>query len=207
MYTFGLEENNAFAEAEEFGMRTLHVDPSDTWAVHAMVHVFEMQGRRNEGLRLMREMRVRATGAAYVVGTVHACARRVRADLTLRAGTVLQDDWGSSGMLLCHMQWHWGLFQLDEGDVDMAFSRHDVELRGVRDAHTCPCCAASHDCTMLTHTECNQSHNCAQDDSPFLNNLCDAIGLLWRFELYGCNVEQRWTDILGMQGGDKLVLW
>mgnify|MGYP000430160761 CR=1 FL=1 len=58
MYTFGLEETNAYTEAEEFGMRTLSVDPGDTWAVHALTHVFEMQGRRNEGLRLLRELRV-----------------------------------------------------------------------------------------------------------------------------------------------------
>ena len=43
-----------------------------------------------------------------------------------------QDYWENSNLLLCHMQWHWALFQLDEGDVDMAFSRFDVEMLGVR---------------------------------------------------------------------------
>lgn len=91
-------------------------------------------------------------------------------------------------MLLCHMHWHWGLFQLDEGDVDMAFSRYDVDLRGVRAASSsCVVCSC-----VLTWRD-----RCLQEESPFLNNLIDAIGLLWRFELYGCNVESRWADILG----------
>lgn len=53
-----------YEEAENFAMRTLHMDPDDAWTVHAMCHVYEMQGRRNEGLRLLRETRVRERGVA-----------------------------------------------------------------------------------------------------------------------------------------------
>ena len=50
MYAFGLEECNQYAEAEETARRALQLEAKDAWAVHAGVHVMEMQGRIDEGI-------------------------------------------------------------------------------------------------------------------------------------------------------------
>jgi tetratricopeptide (TPR) repeat protein len=50
MHAFGLEECNQYPEAEEAGRRALALEPKDGWAVHAVVHVMEMQGRIDEGI-------------------------------------------------------------------------------------------------------------------------------------------------------------
>lgn len=51
MLAFGLEESGHYAEAEDAGRAALAVNPRDPWAVHAVTHVFEMQGRHQEGAR------------------------------------------------------------------------------------------------------------------------------------------------------------
>src|SRR5215831_20842518 len=51
MQAFGLEECNQYPEAEEIGRRALDLQPKDAWAVHAVTHVMEMQGRIEEGVR------------------------------------------------------------------------------------------------------------------------------------------------------------
>ncbi len=50
MYAFGLEECNQYGEAEETARPALELDAKDGWAVHAGVHVMEMQGRIDEGI-------------------------------------------------------------------------------------------------------------------------------------------------------------
>ena len=50
MHAFGLEECNQYAQAEETGRRALALQPKDGWAVHAVTHVMEMQGRIDEGI-------------------------------------------------------------------------------------------------------------------------------------------------------------
>ncbi len=50
MHAFGLEECNQYAEAEATGRRALDLVPADGWAVHAVTHVMEMQGRIDEGI-------------------------------------------------------------------------------------------------------------------------------------------------------------
>jgi tetratricopeptide (TPR) repeat protein len=51
MYSFGLEECNQYPEAEEKGRHALELQPKDAWAVHAVTHVMEMQGRIDEGIQ------------------------------------------------------------------------------------------------------------------------------------------------------------
>ena len=50
MHAFGLEECNQYADAEATGRRALELVPTDGWAVHAVTHVMEMQGRIDEGI-------------------------------------------------------------------------------------------------------------------------------------------------------------
>jgi tetratricopeptide (TPR) repeat protein len=49
MHAFGLEEMNQYPEAEAAALRALSMQPKDGWAIHAAVHVMEMQGRAEEG--------------------------------------------------------------------------------------------------------------------------------------------------------------
>jgi tetratricopeptide (TPR) repeat protein len=49
-YAFGLEEMNEYERAERHGRRALETEPYDPWAIHAVVHVMEMQGRSAEGI-------------------------------------------------------------------------------------------------------------------------------------------------------------
>jgi tetratricopeptide (TPR) repeat protein len=53
MYAFGLEEMNEYAAAEDTAMQALSLQPQDGWAVHAAVHVNEMTGRIDTGIRLL----------------------------------------------------------------------------------------------------------------------------------------------------------
>jgi hypothetical protein len=57
LHAFGLEESNLYAQAEEAGRRALAADPKAPWAVHAVAHVMEMQGRHEEGTQWMRRWR------------------------------------------------------------------------------------------------------------------------------------------------------
>jgi tetratricopeptide (TPR) repeat protein len=50
MQAFGLEECGHYPQAEETGKRAVALNPYDAWAYHAVAHVFEMQGRTDEGI-------------------------------------------------------------------------------------------------------------------------------------------------------------
>jgi tetratricopeptide (TPR) repeat protein len=55
MHAFGYEESNQYPEAERAGRRAVELSGDDSWAVHAVAHVMEMQGRIAEGLAWYRE--------------------------------------------------------------------------------------------------------------------------------------------------------
>ncbi len=57
MMAFGLEENFAFERAESLGRRAVELNPNDVWAVHAVAHVCEMQGRAADGITWMNATR------------------------------------------------------------------------------------------------------------------------------------------------------
>ncbi|RWS25566.1 Tetratricopeptide repeat protein 38-like protein, partial [Leptotrombidium deliense] len=50
MYAFGLEENHFYRKAESEARKGLQLNANDSWATHALAHVFEMEGRTSEGL-------------------------------------------------------------------------------------------------------------------------------------------------------------
>ncbi|MFD2176689.1 tetratricopeptide repeat protein [Veronia pacifica] len=47
---FVMEELGQYSLAEKYARRAVELNPSDMWAVHAVAHVLEMQGRNEEGI-------------------------------------------------------------------------------------------------------------------------------------------------------------
>ena len=57
LQAFGLEESGRYAEAEAVGREALAGAARVPWAIHAVAHVMEMQGRHEEGRRWMGRWR------------------------------------------------------------------------------------------------------------------------------------------------------
>jgi hypothetical protein len=55
LYAFGLEECNLYPQAEDAARRALALDPKVPWAIHAVAHVMEMQGRFEDGSSWLRQ--------------------------------------------------------------------------------------------------------------------------------------------------------
>jgi hypothetical protein len=55
LYAFGLEECNLYALAEDAGRHALQLNPRGPWAIHAVAHVMEMQGRFDDGSGWLRQ--------------------------------------------------------------------------------------------------------------------------------------------------------
>lgn len=54
MQAFGCEEAGDYGTAEAVGREAVERNPGDLWAVHAVAHVMEMQGRAREGIAWVR---------------------------------------------------------------------------------------------------------------------------------------------------------
>ncbi len=55
MYSFGLEESGDYERAEANGKQAVALNRDDVWAVHAVAHVLEMQGRLQDGIDWLTE--------------------------------------------------------------------------------------------------------------------------------------------------------
>jgi hypothetical protein len=68
LHAFGLEECNLYPQAEEAGRRALAADARVPWAVHAVAHVMEMQGRYEDGAAWLRQHQAQwAEGNGFAV--------------------------------------------------------------------------------------------------------------------------------------------
>ncbi|HZO02906.1 MAG TPA: tetratricopeptide repeat protein [Burkholderiales bacterium] len=63
MHAFGLEECNQYPDAERAGRAAVEISGDDCWAVHAVGHVMEMQGRMDEGFAWYEQTRAVWNGA------------------------------------------------------------------------------------------------------------------------------------------------
>lgn len=53
IYAFGLEENADYRQAETRARTAIDENARDVWAVHALAHVFEMEGRQQDGVAFL----------------------------------------------------------------------------------------------------------------------------------------------------------
>ena len=101
LHAFGLEESGCHAEAEAVGRRALAGAARVPWAIHAVAHVMEMQGRHPEGRQWMAQWRPDWGGA----------------DIAQRNG------------FAGHLGWHEALFALESLDHRAALATFDDYLR------------------------------------------------------------------------------
>jgi tetratricopeptide (TPR) repeat protein len=130
MRAFGLEEAGRLVEAEAAAREALAANPRDAWALHAVAHVLEMQGRDNEGIAWYAERRA---------------------------------DWAEDCFFAVHNWWHWALYHVDRDEPAAALALYDEGL--------------------------------APDPRAITLNLCDAASLLWRLQLAGHPVGERFAAL------------
>jgi hypothetical protein len=109
LLAFGLEENNLYPQAEEAGRRALAADPAVPWAIHAVAHVMEMQGRFEDGSAWLRQ-----TQRHWA--SVGECAD--------------DDTAAEPNGFAPHLWWHKGLFRLEAMDTTGALRLLDTHLSG-----------------------------------------------------------------------------
>lgn len=159
MFAFGAEECGQYGLAEEQGMRALSEDMRDPWARALLRHgvgreweggrVGEMRRKRwKDGrpalwagetywgrIELVVVRVVRRTSLRFLLPwiTVHAVvhvyemmSRRYEGQRLLRTSRRWWDD---ANLLFTHLHWHWGLFQLEEGQFEKCVSRYDYWIR------------------------------------------------------------------------------
>ncbi len=130
MHAFGLEECGDYRAAEKTGRRAVEANPADTWGIHAMAHVLEMEGRQDEGIAFLRE---------------------------------LEPHWTKAPALAVHQWWHLALFLIERGRLDEVLDIYDRHVRST--------------------------------PSAALLDLVDAAALLWRLQLAGVDVGERWQGV------------
>jgi hypothetical protein len=130
MHAFGLEECADYTRAEAEGRRAVEMESRDGWAQHAVAHVFEMSGRKREGIAWMRAN---------------------------------PEAWSRDSFFAVHNWWHVAVFHLDLGEIDAVLDLFDGAIYGKQ--------------------------------SGIVLEMIDAVALLWRLELRGVSVGDRWEKL------------
>ncbi|MEM9705520.1 MAG: tetratricopeptide repeat protein [Pseudomonadota bacterium] len=132
LIAFALEQNHRLEEAACEGERAVQIAPDDAWAHHAVAHVFESEGRSEDGLAWLRAM---------------------------------SDHWDAKGVFIReHNWWHAALFHLALDDREGALRIFDDRLWG--------------------------------EWPEFPQEQIGAVSLLWRLELRGVDVGERWAPVV-----------
>ena len=130
-YAFGLEETGELGLAEDAGREALARNPRDAWATHAIAHVMETAGRREEGIAFLKDTR---------------------------------PDWSAAHFMAGHNGWHLALFLIEQGCFKEVLADYDrLAVPKLAD-----------DMTL---------------------DRVDAASLLWRLELAGADVGNRWGPV------------
>lgn len=135
-YAFGLEESGNYVQAEYHGRAAVDLNPEDAWAVHAVAHVMEMQGRHREGIN-------------WVKG--------------------LEPSWSVVHNFRNHLHWHRSLYHLELNEFDEVLDIYDRYVS-------------------------------AELEMDFNLDLCNAAAMLWRLELYGVDIGDRWSALVPVSG-------
>lgn len=67
IWAFGLEENGDYRAAEAAARNSLARNPKDVWGVHALAHVFEMEGRHEPGVSFLSSSSADWAGSFFAV--------------------------------------------------------------------------------------------------------------------------------------------
>ncbi len=67
IYAFGLEENADYRQAESRARAALDHNPRDVWSVHALAHVFEMEGSQRDGVEFLTASAADWSGSFFAV--------------------------------------------------------------------------------------------------------------------------------------------
>lgn len=134
MYAFGLVEIESYKKAENNAKKGLEINAKDAWSTHALAHVFEMEGRVDEGVTFLRNT---------------------------------ADDWKVCGLLACHNFWHWALYHIEKGESEAALDIFDSQVS-------------------------------ERMKSGAMLDIVDSTSLLYRLELAGVNVGDRWKEVFDL---------
>jgi len=67
IYAFGLEENADYRQAESRARAALDHNPGDVWSVHALAHVFEMEGSQRDGIEFLTASADHWSGSFFAI--------------------------------------------------------------------------------------------------------------------------------------------
>jgi len=131
MLAFAEEQSHRLDHAEAAARRALAMKPAEAWAQHALAHVFETQGRLDEGIAMLA-----AAAPAWATRSIFMAE---------------------------HNYWHLALFHLDRDEPHLALSIWDEHLWGRW--------------------------------PDFAQEQIGAVSMLWRLELRGVEVGDRWQSV------------
>jgi tetratricopeptide (TPR) repeat protein len=149
MGAFGLEEAGDYREAEAMGRKAHEIEPRDSWAVHAVAHVLQMEGRCREGIRWLEDTADDWRNAVWLSGHLwwHQCLPLIDAGELRRVLRIYDDhisdcdkDMVTRLMDGTSILWRLELMGVDVGSrwdglVDMWMFHIDEHALAFTDAH------------------------------------------------------------------------